>query len=186
MRSCSIAEDVDEIIGRLGSLEAEDQFIQRGWFTTYLVFLCFPRDVWLPRTCHSEMCKCLGSQWFRSGYNILNNGNRNTFFSCCNEPYHLSYFFAVKKYPHWTRADWIVYIVWMDLVREEQQEELSRCEQETAEVYKNLEELSERTKQLYQLKTEREALISKSMGGKAEACQVVGFIKNNKWLHSSP
>lgn len=58
----------------------------------------------------------------------------------------------------------------MDLVREEQQEELNRCEQETAEVYKNLEELSERTKQLSQLKTEREALISKSMGGKVEAC----------------
>ena len=77
--SCSIAEDVDEIIGRLGSLEAEDQFIQRGWFTNYLVFSYFSRDVWLSRTCHSEICKCLGSQWARSVYSILNNGLRKHF-----------------------------------------------------------------------------------------------------------
>jgi len=52
-------------------------------------------------------------------------------------------------------------------VRDAQQEELSKCEQETSEVYKNLEDLHEHTTKLFQLKADREALISKFMSGKS-------------------
>ncbi|KAG0593286.1 hypothetical protein M758_1G311100 [Ceratodon purpureus] len=48
-------------------------------------------------------------------------------------------------------------------VRDAQQEELSRCDKEISEVYKNLEDLHEHTTKLFQLKVDREALISKSM-----------------------
>lgn len=48
-------------------------------------------------------------------------------------------------------------------VREAQQEELSKCEQETSEAYKRLEDLHEHTTKLFQLKADREALISKFM-----------------------
>jgi hypothetical protein len=47
------------------------------------------------------------------------------------------------------------------VVRDAQQEELSKCEQLTSEVYKNLEDLHEHTTKLFQLKVDREALISK-------------------------
>jgi hypothetical protein len=50
-------------------------------------------------------------------------------------------------------------------VRDAQQEELSKCEQLTSEVYKNLEDLHEYATKLFQLKVDREALISKSMAG---------------------
>lgn len=39
------------------------------------------------------------------------------------------------------------------------------CEQLTSEAYKNLEDLHEHTTKLFQLKVDREALISKSMAG---------------------
>lgn len=50
-------------------------------------------------------------------------------------------------------------------MRDAQQEELSKCEQETAEIYKKLEDLHEHTTKLFQLKADREALISKFMSG---------------------
>uniref|UniRef100_A0A7I4EIP9 Kinetochore protein SPC25 n=3 Tax=Physcomitrium patens TaxID=3218 RepID=A0A7I4EIP9_PHYPA len=48
-------------------------------------------------------------------------------------------------------------------VRDTQQEELLKCEQQTNEIYKNLEDLHEHTSKLFQLKADREALISKCM-----------------------
>ncbi|XP_024369533.1 kinetochore protein SPC25 homolog [Physcomitrium patens] len=48
-------------------------------------------------------------------------------------------------------------------VRDAQQEEIIKCEQQTNEIYRTLEDLHEHTTKLFQLKADREALISKSL-----------------------
>lgn len=67
----------------------------------------------------------------------------------------------------WVQMVWIRewFCDW-DIAREAQQEELSKCEKQTSEVYKNLDDLQDHTSKLFQLKVDQEALIAKSMSGK--------------------